>query len=93
MTHKAERENRFADGAILDRAEVFTALAKGTSLFFSAMERTFLQEFPASLKGCDERQIHDALAAAIERLADTLRAGLSQLAADPEPTSTVPATP
>jgi hypothetical protein len=80
MTHKADRENRIADGAILDRAEIFTAVARGTSLLFSAMEREFLQEAPPNLKGRNEKEIHDYLAAGVERFKNALRDGFGKLA-------------
>ncbi len=85
MTHKAERENRIADGAILDRGEVFAALARGTALFFTAMEREFLQEAPSHLKGRSERQIYDYMKGAMERFKNTLRDGLGKLASEPTP--------
>jgi hypothetical protein len=80
MATRAEHASRKERGELIPKAEVQFAVAKGTSVFWSALEE-MAQKLPADIKGCDERTCHAKLLVWLETARHGLLDGLGKLRA------------
>ena len=85
MATRAEYSSARERGEMLSKAEVQFALAKGTALLFSGLDRLANVEWPATLKGCSEAEICLKVKGDIEKLKEDFRAALQKLASEPAP--------
>jgi hypothetical protein len=78
MATRAEHASRKERGELINKVEVQFAVAKGTSVFWSALEE-MAQKLPADIKGCDERTCHAKLLTWLETARHGLLDGLGEL--------------
>jgi phage terminase Nu1 subunit (DNA packaging protein) len=85
MATRAEYSSARERGELISRGDVQFALARGTALLFSGLDRLANVEWPATLKGKEEREICGKVTADVEKLKEDFRAALQKLASEPTP--------